>query len=59
MGDIGYMILPVLRDCINITENVAVFGFESISCDNMDTFYGFRPSAIFYTTLSDYSYFKI
>ena len=42
------MVLPALRECINSTENVAVFGISLILCDNMDIFDGFRPSAIFY-----------
>ena len=42
------MVLLVLREYINSTENMAVFGFKLILCDNMDIFYGFRPSAIFY-----------
>ena len=46
------MVLPVLCECINNAENVAVFGFQLILCDNMDIFHRFRPSAIFYTTLS-------
>ena len=54
-----YMVLPVLRECINNAENVAVFGFWHILCDNMDIFHRFRPSAILYTILGDYSYFKI
>ena len=33
-----YMVLLVLRECKNNTENVAVFGFELILCDNMDIF---------------------
>ena len=54
-----YMVLPVLRECINNAKNVAVFGFLLILCDNMDIFHRFRPSAIFYTTLGNYSNFKI
>ena len=42
------MVLTVLRECINSTENVAVVAFEHILCDNMDIFDGFRPLAIFY-----------
>ena len=54
-----YMVLPVLGECINSAKNVAVSGFQLILCDNMDIFHRFRPSAIFYTTLDDYSNFKI
>ena len=48
-----YMLLPVLRECINNAENVAVLDFS--------LFYVtiWTSSAIFYTTLSDYSDFKI
>ena len=31
-----YMVLPVLRECINSAKNVAVSGFQLILCDNMD-----------------------
>ena len=53
------MVLPVLHETINNAENVAVFGFKLILCENLDIFHRFRPSAIFYTTLSDRSDFKI
>ena len=44
------MVLSVLRECINTTENVADIGFQvqPIFGDNMDIFDRFRPSAIFY-----------
>ena len=41
------MVLPVLSECINSTENVAVAGFELILSKNMDIFNRFRPSTIF------------
>ena len=41
-------IFPVLRECTNSAENVAVVEFFLILCDNMDIFDGFRPSTIFY-----------
>ena len=53
------MVLPVLSESINNAENVAVWGFKLILCDNLDIFHRFTPAAIFYTTLSDYSDFKI
>ena len=43
------MVLPVLRECINNTKNVAVVRIQLIFCNNMDIFdNGFKPSAIFY-----------
>ena len=48
------MVLPALRECINSTENVAVLFYVTIWIYLMDS--DLLPS---FTTLSDYSYFKI